>query len=151
MTGRTGLRKKTGKCIAVIASVAMVFTSIPTNYKYAKADSVQTNSGVIKIASETPMVEKNASDVAVLKKIIAEQKERGASVSDDLDDYGWNEIDGEMRLTAIDLGEKRLKGKISFAGLSELDYLVCHENELTELDVSDNTKLEYLIPLRIDF
>ena len=87
----------------------MVFTSIPTNYKYAKTDSVQTNSGVIKDSIKTPMVEKNASDGCF--KEDNSRAERGASVSDDLDDYGWNEIDGEMRLTAIDLGEEKIKGQ----------------------------------------
>ena len=146
MTGRIGLRKKTGKCIAVIASVAMVFTSIPTNYKYAKADSVQTNSGVIKIASETPMVEKNASDVAVLKKIIAEQKERGADVSEDLDsdEYVWKEIDGEKRLTEIFWDNKNLQGDISFVGLEKLVSIYCGLNHLIELNITKNTELTSL-------
>ena len=85
MIRKTGFRKKAGKFFAILASAAMVVTSIPMNYGYAKADSVQVDSAVVKIASETSTVEKNASDVAVLKKIIAEQKERGADVSEDLD------------------------------------------------------------------
>ena len=92
MIRKTDLRKKAGKFFAVLASAAMVVTSIPMNYGYAKADSVQTVSE--DDDSKTPTVEKNASDVAVLKKIIAEQKERGADVSEDLDDpdYGWKKL-----------------------------------------------------------
>ena len=106
MIRKTDLRKKAGKFFAVLASAAMVVTSIPMNYGYAKADSVQTVSE--DDDSETPTVEKNASDVAVLKKIIAEQKERGADVSEDLDsdEYVWEEIDSEMRLQEIYWSDK---------------------------------------------
>ena len=144
MRRKTGFRKKAGKFFAVMASAAMVVTSIPMNYGYAKADSVQIVSE--DDDSETPIVEKNASDVAVLKKIIAEQKERGANVSEDLDDpdYGWEEIDGELRLTNIYLAERDIQGKISFTGLSELNSLKIGCNKLTNLDVSENKKLEIL-------
>ena len=64
MIRKTDLRKKAGKFFAVLASAAMVVTSIPMNYGYAKADSVQTVSE--DDDSKTPTVEKNASDVAVL-------------------------------------------------------------------------------------
>ena len=144
MIRKTGFRKKAGKFFAVLASAAMVVTSIPMNYGYAKADSVQTVSE--DDDSETPTVEKNASDVAVLKKIIAEQKERGANVSEDLDDpdYGWEEIDGELRLTNIYLADRDIQGKISFTGLSELNSLKIGQNKLKNLDVSENKKLEIL-------
>ena len=144
MIRKTGFRKKAGKFFAVLASAAMVVTSIPMNYGYAKADSVQTVSE--DDDSKTPTVEKNASDVAVLKKIIAEQKERGADVSEDLDDpdYGWEEIDGELRLTNIYLADRDIQGKISFTGLSELNSLKIGQNKLTNLDVSENKKLEIL-------
>lgn len=144
MRRKTGFRKKAGKFFAVMASAAMVVTSIPMNYGYAKADSVQIVSE--DDDSETPIVEKNASDVAVLKKIIAEQKERGANVSEDLDDpdYGWEEIDGELRLTNIYLADRDIQGKISFTGLSELNSLKIGCNKLTNLDVSENKKLEIL-------
>ena len=144
MRRKTGFRKKAGKFFAVMASAAMVVTSIPMNYGYAKADSVQIVSE--DDDSETQTVEKNASDVAVLKKIIAEQKERGANVSEDLDDpdYGWEEIDGELRLTNIYLADRDIQGKISFTGLSELNSLKIGCNKLTNLDVSENKKLEIL-------
>ena len=150
MIRKTDLRKKAGKFFAVMASAAMVVTSIPMNYSYAKVDSVQTDSGVVKIASETSTVEKNASDVAVLKKIIAEQKERGADVNENLNSpqYDWEEIDGEKRVTRINWKNKKLCGDISFAGLSELRKLVCSSDGLTGLltglDVRENTKLESL-------
>ena len=144
MRRKIGFRKKAGKFFAVMASAAMVVTSIPMNYGYAKADSVQIVSE--DDDSETQTVEKNASDVAVLKKIIAEQKERGANVSEDLDDpdYGWEEIDGELRLTNIYLADRDIQGKISFTGLSELNSLKIGCNKLTNLDVSENKKLEIL-------
>ena len=174
MRRKTGFRKKAGKFFAVMASAAMVVTSIPMNYGYAKADSVQIVSE--DDDSETQTVEKNASDVAVLKKIIAEQKEKGADISEDLDsnEYKWSAINGELRLTMIDWNHKKLNGEISFAGLDEiralciswdpylevdeigevtginitentkLQYLNCASEKLTELDVSKNTKLETL-------
>ena len=146
MIRKTDLRKKAGKFFAVMASAAMVVTSIPMNYSYAKADSVQTDSGVVKIASETSTVEKNASDVAVLKKIIAEQKERGADVSEDLDsdEYVWKEIDGEKRLTEIFWDNKNLQGDISFVGLEKLVSIYCGLNHLIELNITKNTELTSL-------
>ena len=146
MIRKTDLRKKAGKFFAVMASAAMVVTSIPMNYSYAKADSVQTDSGVVKIASETSTVEKNASDVAVLKKIIAEQKERGADVNEDLDsdEYVWKEIDGEKRLTEIFWDNKNLQGDISFVGLEKLVSIYCGLNHLIELNITKNTELTSL-------
>ena len=146
MIRKTDLRKKAGKFFAVMASAAMVVTSIPMNYSYAKADSVQADSAVVKIASETSTVEKNASDVAVLKKIIAEQKERGADVSEDLDsdEYVWKEIDGEKRLTEIFWDNKNLQGDISFVGLEKLVSIYCGLNHLIELNITKNTELTSL-------
>ena len=146
MIRKTGFRKKAGKFFAILASAAMVVTSIPMNYGYAKADSVQVDSAVVKIASETSTVEKNASDVAVLKKIIAEQKERGANVSEDLDsdEYVWKEIDGEKRLTEIFWDNKNLQGDISFVGLEKLVSIYCGLNHLIELNITKNTELTSL-------
>ena len=146
MIRKTGFRKKAGKFFAILASAAMVVTSIPMNYGYAKADSVQADSVVVKIASETSTVEKNASDVAVLKKIIAEQKERGADVSEDLDsdEYVWKEIDGEKRLTEIFWDNKNLQGDISFVGLEKLVSIYCGLNHLIELNITKNTELTSL-------
>ena len=146
MIRKTGFRKKAGKFFAILASAAMVVTSIPMNYGYAKADSVQADSAVVKIASETSTVEKNASDVAVLKKIIAEQKERGADVSEDLDsdEYVWKEIDGEKRLTEIFWDNKNLQGDISFVGLEKLVSIYCGLNHLIELNITKNTELTSL-------
>ena len=146
MIRKTGFRKKAGKFFAILASAAMVVTSIPMNYGYAKADSVQVDSAVVKIASETSTVEKNASDVAVLKKIIAEQKERGADVSEDLDsdEYVWKEIDGEKRLTEIFWDNKNLQGDISFVWLEKLVSIYCGLNHLIELNITKNTELTSL-------
>ena len=99
--------------------------------------------------------EKSVSDVAVLEKIIAEQKEKGADISEDLDsnEYKWSAINGELRLTMIDWNHKKLNGEISFAGLDEIralciswdPYLEVDEiGEVTGINITENTKLQYL-------
>lgn len=78
---------------------------------------------------------KNASDIAILKKIIQEQKASGATVSLDLDscDYEWNAYG---RLTAIDWGDcedhvsRGPTGSISFEGLTALEYVCWYVMEI---------------------
>lgn len=95
-------------------------------------------------------VSKNANDVAVLKKIIQEQKALGAVVSEDLDstEYTWTEMETEsgkeLRLTGIDWSSKKLSGEISVVGLEQLKSFYVDKNELTSLDVSENPKLTNL-------
>lgn len=90
---------------------------------------------------------KNESDVAALQKLIAEQKARGANVSEDLDseEYTWSE---EGNLTGIVWGEEdklfNLSGNISFAGLKNLERIYIGYSDLTSVDVSGNPALKYL-------
>ena len=142
MKGYVNLKKWIAKFLAVVTSFSIFLTMTHKNFEYVNANEET----VVNTLSDSlgSNIVKNASDVAAINGIIAEQKQKGALVSEDLEDYGWNEIDGQMRLTAIDWNNTKLRGKISFAGLSELTWLDCRENELTELDVSDNVKLEIL-------
>ncbi|MCM1235697.1 MAG: hypothetical protein NC489_36850 [Ruminococcus flavefaciens] len=91
----------------------------------------------------TSVVEPNASDVAALKALIAQQREQGATVSEDINnskEYIWN----YGRLVAIDWTQRELKGSISFSSLTALRSILCDFNSLTELDVSKNTELASL-------
>lgn len=86
---------------------------------------------------------KNENEVNALKKIIAEQKTLGASVSEDLDstEYDWSP-DG--KLTMINWDKKNLQGSLSLQDLPWLKYLYCNSNQLTGLNVSGNTVLTTL-------
>ena len=83
-------------------------------------------------------------DVAVLKKIIAQQRAQGATVSEDLnndDEYKW---DNNGRLWYIFWYKKNLSGILDMSGLYALKQLTCHDNNLSGLDVRDNQNLESL-------
>ncbi|MFG6329903.1 MAG: Ig-like domain-containing protein [Lachnospiraceae bacterium] len=90
----------------------------------------------------------NQADIDALKKIIAEQKALGATLSDDFDDYkyewGKYEWDEDGNLTYINWRNCSLSGAISFSGFKNLKRLYCNSNNLTSLYVSDNTSLTYL-------
>lgn len=115
---------------------------------------------------KTPMPDlsgKNANDVAVLQKIITEQRALGATISEDLDSeqYSWN-VEG--RLIEINWGKPwiddfysedydknygygyLLTGNIDFQGLTELEKLCIggSDNHLTSIDVSKNGNMAYL-------
>ncbi|MCM1156876.1 MAG: hypothetical protein NC300_01480 [Bacteroidales bacterium] len=70
------------------------------------------------VGAGTP-VEKNASDVAILQKIIDEQRALGATVPTDLDSYAYT-WDANGRLTYISWSNYNLQGTISFEGLTAL-------------------------------
>ena len=93
------------KLWAFVLSAALVFgiLAIPVSVQAANVTLTHTKG-------------KNASDVRTLKKIIAQQKEKGVKLSADLDEdvYMWSE-DG--RLTGIRW--YGLKGRVSFSGLSK--------------------------------
>lgn len=96
---------------------------------------------------------KNASDVAVLQRIISKQIALGAKISKDLEAsyidsdgnkrsvYTW---DKNGRLKKISWPNCKLKGTLSCEGLSALTSLNCHRNELTSLNMSKNTVLTSL-------
>lgn len=89
--------------------------------------------------------EKNAVDVAALKKIIKEQTALGARIPKNINDsyyYTWNKRTG--RLTQIWLTDCGLKGTLSCKGMTALEELNCTSNQLTRLDVSQNRRLTVL-------
>jgi len=90
----------------------------------------------------------NQADIDALKKIIAEQKALGATLSDDFNDYkyewGKYEWDEDGNLTYINWRSCSLSGAISFSGFKNLKRLYCNSNNLTSLDVSNITSLTYL-------
>lgn len=97
---------------------------------------------------------KNEQDVTALKALIAEQRGRGATVSEDMNnekEYVWK----NGRLSGINWGffitydnyETRgvkLNGNISFAPFDALETLDCSYSQLSGLDVSKNANLTKL-------
>jgi hypothetical protein len=102
----------------------------------------ETKVGKQKVEKTTAEQEKT-DDATALKKLIAEQKALGATVSEDVDseEYEWDE-DGNL----IDIywDDCSLSGDISFADFEKLAYLDCAANELSKLDISHNTALTLL-------
>ena len=103
-------------------------------------------------ATETPSATadayKNESDVSIITEIIREQRQKGASVSEDLDNteqYIWK--DG--RLVEIYWSYLGVCDKLDVSGLTALTKLACSSNywyskKLSSLDVSQNIELMYL-------
>ena len=101
--------------------------------------------------TEEPTDVKNASDVAAINKIIADQRAKGATVSENLDDtdqYTWN--DGRLveikwisnSDTTIDY---KLTGDISFNDLTALETIDCSVSYgLTSIEVTDCKALKAL-------
>lgn len=83
--------------------------------------------------------DKDEQDVTALKALIAEQRGRGAKVSEDLssDEYGWE----NDRLITINWNYKKLSGELNVNSLVNLTQLYCDHNKLTSLDVGSNTAL----------
>ena len=84
----------------------------------------------------------NEQDVAVLKKIIAEQIKNGAKVSENLDSSQYRWEDGKLIEIAWD--GKKLSGNLDVSGCKNLQLLSCDYGKLTDLDVSNCTNLVYL-------
>ena len=78
-------------------------------------------------------------ECVALHKIVTEQRALGAQIDDywNGEDYYWE----NGHLVGIDLCQRGLKGKISFAGLPALRTISIIGNEITELDVSNNPDL----------
>lgn len=152
--------------VTPVPSATVVSTATPAPTGTASFDSGNSNlPGQTESPEKTPspnLSGKNANDVAVLQKIIAEQIALGATISEELDSeqYGW---DVEGRLTEINWGQPwigdfdsedynkhnygyLLTGNINFQGLTELEKLCIggSDNHLTNIDVSENEKLTYL-------
>ena len=83
------------------------------------------------------------NEANALKEIIKEQKEQGATISDDisnLEEYSW--VDG--KLTGIYWNYKNLTGNLDTSAFSSLKYLLCSNNQLTNLNTSKNVALTNL-------
>ena len=92
---------------------------------------------------------RNTEDVTVLKKLIAEQRARGAAVSEDLDseEYTWSEGGDltEINWSSSEEGKLfNLSGNISFVGLKNLKTIDVASSKLTSVDVSSNLALKEL-------
>ena len=81
-------------------------------------------------------------ECVALHKIVTEQRALGAQIDDywNGEDYYWE----NGHLVGIDLCQRGLKGKISFAGLPALRTISIIGNEITELDVSNIPDLKCL-------
>ena len=98
---------------------------------------------------------KNSDEVDALEKIIAAQREKGATVSEDInntDQYTWSK-DGH--LTEIKWGydmtdnpanpiNYKLNGDLSLSSFPQLSRIECRGNKLTNLDMSGCKKIRYL-------
>ena len=76
--------------------------------------------------------------MSIIQNIIQEQRQKGATVSEDLDNvqYSWK----NGRLTRIDWSKQNLQDKLNLSGLDALTFLGCSENQqLNSLDVSKYT------------
>ena len=84
------------------------------------------------------LIEKNKNDVSIIQNIIQEQRQKGATVSENLDDnqYVWE----KDRLTGINWSDKNLQGNLDVSGLESLAYLDCSDNQLNNLDTRDRFK-----------
>lgn len=94
-------------------------------------------------STTAPPLGSHEEDVAVLKKIIAQQRAQGATVSEDLDntdEYQWR----NGRLWGIFWLRKNLSGVLDMSGLYALVFLSCSDGKLSSLDVRDNAHLESL-------
>lgn len=97
---------------------------------------------------------KNEQDVTALKALIAEQRGRGATVSEDMNnekEYVWKngrlaEINWGFFITYDNYETRgvKLNGNISFAPFDALETLDCSYSQLSSLDVSKNAKLTKL-------
>lgn len=165
--------KKTGKIKAKKAGKATITVKV----KYVKKTDKKTKTATLKckvniaeitigksgattkpqetnnpVSPASAPAEKNTEEVTALKKLIAEQRALGATVSEDLNNwqYTW---DKEGHLVSIDWDGYGLSGNINFGGFPYLTKLNCGwvsrfegyiTNQLTGLDVSKNEKLTEL-------
>ena len=138
ITAKAGKKKYTCKVtVKAKKRQAPVTTQAPTEIPRATKTPTAT------VSPDIPDSYKNESDVSILQGIIREQKQKGAAVSEDLDDieqYTWR----EGRLVGVKWQGSSVCDKLDVSGLTALEYLNCGGNQLSSLDVSKNTALKYL-------
>lgn len=156
--------KKTGK----IKAKKTGKTTITAKVKYVKKPNKKTKTTTLKCKVNVVVVatgksrtttkpkETNepvdtsdpAEEVAALKKLIAEQKSLGATVSEDLNDeqYTWDE---KGYLIGIDWRNASLRGSISFSEFSHLKSLECGNEKGVGLSVLTNLDVKGCIGLKV--
>ncbi|NLH58709.1 MAG: hypothetical protein GX461_04740, partial [Clostridiales bacterium] len=92
----------------------------------------------------------HVADIEVINNIIDDNgldwekaPEDGSSVPSDWDDYvEWSEGPSNRRITQLSLWQLGLSGTLDVSGLSDLEWLSCSENNLSELDLSGLSYLQ---------
>ena len=133
--------KKKYKCkVTVKKKVTPQPTTIPTEQPTTKPmETTPPNTEQPTIPSQVD----NSNDVESLKKIIKEQRDKGATVSEDIynkDEYYWY----EGKLCSIVWDEKNLTGNLDLTALTSLISLSCQRNQLTEVNISNKANLQFL-------
>ena len=145
ITAKAGKKKYTCKVTvkakkkqAPVTTRVPVTTQAPTEIPRA----TKTPTATPTVSPDIPDSYKNESDVSILQGIIREQKQKGATVSEDLDDkqYTWR----NGRLVGVNWQESGVCDKLDVSGLTALESLDCCGNQLSSLDVSALTALESL-------
>lgn len=86
----------------------------------------------------------NAKDKKAIQKIIKAQKAAGVALKGKESGSVWRIVGKEYRITQINWIGDGIKGKISFAEMPELRKINCQNNQITDINTSKNSKLEYL-------
>lgn len=136
----TGKKKGNAKVRATVGKKKL--TCKVTVKNASKKNNSQSTEEPSPSPSPAPSEEANEQDVAALKAIIAEQRSRGAKVSEDLSsgEYSWE----NGRLHSISWDYKKLSGDMDLSRLDALEELYVEDNNLTSLNVSKNHALNTL-------
>lgn len=94
----------------------------------------------------------HAGDIAVINAIIYNNGLRwekapadsSSALPKDWNQLRWSNDANDKRITALDLKAKSLSGVLDVSGLSELQYLVCSDNQLSSLNVSGLMNLMHI-------
>ena len=144
ITAKAGKKKYTCKVtVKAKKKQAPVTTRVPVTTQAPTEIPRVTKTPTATVSPDIPDSYKNESDVSILQGIIREQKQKGAAVSEDLDDieqYTWR----EGRLVGVKWQGSSVCDKLDVSGLTALEVLDCDFNQLSSLDVSGLTALESL-------
>ena len=144
ITAKAGKKKYTCKVtVKAKKRQAPVTTRVPVTTQAPTEIPRATKTPTATVSPGIPDSYKNESDVSILQGIIREQKQKGATVSEDLDDkqYTWR----AGRLVEVNWQGSSVCDKLDVSGLTALEYLNCGGNQLSSLDVSKNTALKSLV------
>lgn len=91
----------------------------------------QLIAGLLEMMPSNKVSTATKQDVTALKALIAEQRGRGAKVSEDLssDEYGWE----NDQLIKINWNYKKLSGELNVNRFVNLTELICERNQLIYL------------------